>query len=224
VERPVPTLRLLPELEDALRQVTGVRAVSVVTGPDAQPLEVHVLATPGKAPKQVVRDVQSLALAQFDIDLDHRIVSVVQIGEVPAQGESQEAPSAAPESEAAARPVVAAISTRTGDGECEVEVRLLAGGDAFTGTALGPASAHQRPRVVAAATLAALKELLGMRCELESAQVLPVGTRDVALTVLALGVPRGGDQVLTGSAPVRGDQADAVARSVLDALNRTLTG
>jgi hypothetical protein len=26
-----------------------------------------------------VRDVQSLAMAQFDIDLDHRIVSVVQI-------------------------------------------------------------------------------------------------------------------------------------------------
>jgi hypothetical protein len=220
----VPSLRLLPELEDALRQVTGVRAVSVVTGPDAQPIEVHVLATPGKAPKQVVRDVQSLALAQFDIDLDHRIVSVVQIGEVPPQNEPDDEPSSALEPEAAARPVVGAIATRTGAGECEVEVTLISDGTSFTGTALGPTSAHQRPRVVAAATLAALKELLGMRCELESAQVLSAGTRDVALTVLALGVPRGGDQVLTGSAPVRGDQADAVARSVLDALNRTLTG
>ena len=76
----MPTLRLLPQLEEALRQIPGVRAASVVTGPDAVPTEVHVLASPGKAAKQVVRDVQSLAMARYDIDIDHRIVSVLQIG------------------------------------------------------------------------------------------------------------------------------------------------
>ena len=74
-------LRLLPELEDALRHIQGVKAASVVTGPDAVPTEVHVLASPGKPAKQVVRDVQSLALARYDIDIDHRIVSVVQMGD-----------------------------------------------------------------------------------------------------------------------------------------------
>ena len=53
----MPTLRLLPELEDSLRHIPGVKAASVVTGPDAVPTEVHVLAAPGKAAKQVVRDV-----------------------------------------------------------------------------------------------------------------------------------------------------------------------
>lgn len=219
----MPTLRLLPELEDALRLLPGVRAVSVVTGPDADPQEVHVLATPGKPPKQVVRDVQSLALAQFDIDLDHRIVSVVQIGDPQPVDEAPASSSEAPD-ELPARPVISAIATRTGDGQCEVVVTLAAGEHAFSGTALGPLATAQRPRVVAAATLSALKELLGMRCELESAQIVTAGSREVALTVVALGVPRGGDHVLTGSAPVRGDEADAVARSVLDALNRTLTG
>ena len=77
----MPTLRLLPDLEDALRQIPGIRAVSVVTDPKAVPTEVHVLASPGKPAKQLVRDVQSVALTRYDIDLDHRIVSVVQIGE-----------------------------------------------------------------------------------------------------------------------------------------------
>src|SRR3954462_9241817 len=77
----MPTLRLLPELEDALRRIQGVKAASVVTGPDAVPTEVHVLADPGKPAKQVVRDVQSLAMARYDIDIDHRIVSVVQMGD-----------------------------------------------------------------------------------------------------------------------------------------------
>ena len=47
----MPTLRLLPELEDSLRQIPGITAASVVTGPDAVPTEVHVLASPGKPAK-----------------------------------------------------------------------------------------------------------------------------------------------------------------------------
>ena len=216
------TLRLLPDLEESLRQIPGVRAVSVVTGPDAHPTEVHVLTSPGKPPKQVVRDVQSLALAQHEIDIDHRIVSVVQIGE--ADVDLNAADPVADEPEPTPRPAVGSIGVRTSRGECHVEVTLTAGEDAFTGSALGPTSASARPRVVAAATLAALKDLLGLRCEVDSAQVVPAGSREVALTVLTLAVPRTGDQLLTGSAPVRGDAADAVARSVLDALNRQLLG
>jgi hypothetical protein len=40
---------------------------------------VHVLARPGKPAKQLVRDVQSVAMAAFDLDIDRRIISVVQI-------------------------------------------------------------------------------------------------------------------------------------------------
>ena len=74
----MPTLRLLPELEEALRHVPGIRAASVVTGPDAVPTEIHIVAGRAKGAKQVVRDVQSVAMAGYDIDIDHRIVSVVQ--------------------------------------------------------------------------------------------------------------------------------------------------
>jgi hypothetical protein len=58
----------------------------------------------------------------------------------------------------------------------------------------------------------------------ESATIVATGAREVALSVLTIMVPRTGEQVLTGSAAVRGDEADAVARSVLAALNRQLTG
>ena len=84
----MPTLRLLPDLEDAIRQLTGVRAASVVTDGQANPTEVHVLASPGKPAKQLVRDVQSLAMAQFGIDIDHRIVSVVQIEDESADADA----------------------------------------------------------------------------------------------------------------------------------------
>lgn len=233
----MPTLRLLPELEDSLRQIPGVKAASVVTGPDAVPTEVHVLAAPGKPAKQIVRDVQSMSLARYDIDIDHRIVSVVQIGEEevragesPRIGQSDaavgagEAEDAAAEPEAAPRPAIAAIMVRSGKGETEASVTLAAGDQLFEGRSHGPAGQSHRARLVAIATLDAVTELLGQPCEVETAAIVATGAREVALTVLTMTLPRTGEQILTGCAVVRGDEADAVARSVLAALNRQLAG
>jgi hypothetical protein len=223
-------LRLLPELEASLRAVPGIREASVVTGPDARPTEVHVLAQPGKPAKQVVRDVQSVAMAQFDLDIDHRIVSVVQIddgtddaspavvyGEEPAAAEPVEDP-------AAPRPALTSITVRSAEGETLVDVTVSIEGEIFSGHARGPGLPVHRPRIVAEATLTALTELLGIPAQVESAQVIDVGMRQAALSTLTVVIPRLGEQVLCGSALVRGDVEDAIARSVLAAVNRRLAG
>ena len=221
----MPTLRLLPELEDSLRQIPGITAASVVTGPDAVPTEVHVLAAPGKPAKQVVRDVQSMALARYDIDIDHRIVSVVQIADEAVNGVPAVAdPQTNDDTDTTIRPAIAAIMVRSGGGLTEASVTLAATDQLFEGKAQGPVGHSHRSRIVAVATLDALGDLLGQTCEVESASVVSTGTRELAVSVLTLMVPRTGEQVLTGCALVRGDEADAVARSVLSALNRQLTG
>jgi len=225
-------LRLRPELEDALRQIAGVRAASVVTGPDAQPTEIHVLADRLKPAKQVVRDIQSLAMARYDLDIDHRIVSVVQIDDcevsplrlASAATDGPEDDPAEGAAEAAPRPLVEAVVVRTSHSEAEVTVTLSFGGDTFVGAASGSSAIASRPRLVARAALDALGELLGAPADIEHCTVIPVGSRSVAVSVLQVQVPRTGEQVLSGSAIVRGDEADAVARSVLDALNRRLIG
>jgi hypothetical protein len=222
----VPTLRLLPDFEDELRRLPGIIAASVVTGPDAVPTEVHVLAEPGKAAKQVVRDVQSYALAKHGLAIDHRIVSVVQIGadEVGIPPHPEIDPVEDLEEPVPPRPAITSIMVRTAGTESEAVVSLATGGHVFEGRVIGPGAASQRPRLVAQATLRALDELLGTTAEVESAAVVMVGSREVAVTVLSVMVPRSGEQVVTGSALLRGDESDAVARAVLDALNRRLAG
>jgi hypothetical protein len=113
---------------------------------------------------------------------------------------------------------------RTAGTETEAVVTLATGGHVFEGRVVGPGAASQRPRIVAQATLRALDELLGTTAEVESAAVVGVGTREVAVSVLSVMVPRSGEQVVSGSAIVRGDESDAVARSVLSAVNRRLAG
>jgi hypothetical protein len=222
----VTALRLLPELEDSLRAIPGIRAASVVTGPDAHPTEVHILASPGKPAKQVVRDVQSVAMAQFDLSIDHRIVSVVQIGdEAPLHAVTDEPADEPDEVELTSpRPALTSITVHSRDGETEVTVALAIGGHVYNGRATGPAHPTHRPRIVAKAALGALTELLGIPAEVESAQLVEMGLREVALAVVSLQVPRLGEQVLCGSAMVRGDAEDAVARAVLAAVNRRLAG
>jgi hypothetical protein len=218
------TLRLRPDLEDALRALPGVQAVSIVTTGDATPTEVHVLASPGKPAKQIVRDVQSLAMASFDLDIDHRIVSVVQIGDSPAveQGVPPDDPVLGEDAQAG-RPVISAVSMLTAQQEATASVTIGVGDDRYEGTARGSSALSGRSRLVAVATLSALDELLGLPCEVESAQIVAAGTHEAALVVLSLTVPRVGQQVLSGSAVVRADPTDAIARAVLAALNRQLT-
>jgi hypothetical protein len=213
----------------------------VVTDSKAQPTEVHVLASPGKPAKQVVRDVQSVALTKYDVDLDHRIVSVVQIGETETGAETSESPEevtapvggqgvpAAREPEPdddseTARPAIVTLTVRTTGTEAEAAVTLRFGDHGFDGLATGSAAASYRHRLVALAMLKALEPLLGLPTEVESATIIETGVHAVALTVLVVNVPRTGPQSISGSAVVRGDEADAVARSVLDALNRRISG
>ena len=220
----MPTLRLLPEFEDELKRLPGIIAASVVTGPDAVPNEIHVLAEPGKPPKQVVRDVQSFAMLKLGLDIDHRIVSVVQIGADEFSPSVINDDPIDPEV-VIPRPAIGSIMIRTSGPEAEALVSVAAtGGHVFEGRVVGPGSATHRCRLVAQATLKALEELLGSTAEVESSQIVTAGHREAALTVLSVTVPRLGEQLLTGSALVRGDESEAVARSVLDALNRRLVG
>jgi len=207
---PPTTLRLLPELEASLGRLPGVQAVRVVTGPDAKPTEVHVLASRDKTPKQLVRDIQSLAMAQFDLEVDHRIVSVVQFDEAEAKGPN------------APRVLIATITAQTTGLESTATVTLASGGTLFDGTASAPATPSSRPRLIARATLNAVAALMPVgACDIEYAQIAQIGGREVAVSVVQLVTPEG-ETIVTGSALVRGDESDAVARSVLDALNRRL--
>ncbi|HEU0129531.1 MAG TPA: hypothetical protein VFQ85_00890 [Mycobacteriales bacterium] len=207
---PPTTLRLLPELESSLGRLTGVQAVRVVTGADARPTEIHVLATREKTPKQLVRDIQSVAMAQFDLDVDHRIVSIVQLDADDTPGGN------------GTRVLIATITAQTTGLEATATVTLASGGTLYDGSATAPATPSSRPRLIARATLNAVAALMPVGAvDIEYAATVQVGGREVAVSIVQLVTPEG-ESIVTGSALVRGDEADAVARSVLDALNRRL--
>ena len=50
---------------------------------DDQLVEIHVLASIERSPKQISRDIQSALFATYGIEVDHRIISIAQLPEDP---------------------------------------------------------------------------------------------------------------------------------------------
>jgi hypothetical protein len=112
------------------------------------------------------------------------------------------------------RPSAITVAVRRSGGSLTARTTLAYAGRQFTGEA--HRADDNRVAAVAQATLAALPGLVG--AEVESAQVVAVPGRKVAMTVLGFPGEQGGYEAFVGSAVVRGEIEDALARSVLDAV------
>jgi hypothetical protein len=193
-------------LEAAIKRIPGVEATRVVLN-SGHPIEVHVLTVPGKAPKQVVRDVQSVALARFGTQLDRRIVSVVQMDAESIGGSD--------------RPMVEDVAESIDGSRMTVSVTLSWQDQHLVGTATGPAATSTRLKLIADATLAALEQALDRDVAFAVAAVdTPlVGGNHVAVAIVVI-VAAGAERLVVGSALVGPDPARSMVRAVLDALNR----
>ncbi|MFN8015244.1 MAG: hypothetical protein U0R17_01385 [Acidimicrobiia bacterium] len=201
-------------LEKELRRLPDIQAARIVAGYDGEPSEVHIVASPNKTPKQLVRDIQSVAIASFGFDIDRRRISIVQID--------------APETDFILdrefRPRIMSITSESTGLRSTVKVSLEYNDTQALGFAEGSVASAARHRLIAQATLDALRQLepLAESLDVDAAQVVRIGGADVAVTTVIFVIPPD-EQVVSGSAIVRQtNEADAIARAVLDATNRRL--
>lgn len=231
-----------PTVEAELCRIPHVLRAHVVRDASETVRELHIVASPGKPAKQVVRDVQSVAMASFGIDVDRNVVSVVQLEdrphdeqrtqplETPLDGAAPP-PAGAPfvpparTAEGSSRVLLTGMTLQSHQGRCLVWVVLRSEDREVTGHGVRPATALGVHRVVAEATLDALGQLHpdGLASDIDTVEVRQLGTRRVAL-VSVVHRTGGNEDAFLGSATVRaaGD-TDAVARAVLDAMNRRVS-
>lgn len=196
------------ELEETLARLPSINAVRI-RAEDDRVTEVHVLASPEKAPKQVVRDVQTLALARFGITIDRRTISVVQIGQGRLPGDED-------------RPAILGVHEIPEGPRTTVAVTLGWHGEEYVGTATGPAAQSARLRLVGEAALHAIETLLpGDALALDSIGAPSIGMKTVIVTVV-VATGEQGEEVSVGSALSAGDDSETAVRAVLDALNRRI--
>ena len=195
-------------LQEKISRIDGVEAARVVAG-NGHIDEIHVLARRNKAAKQVVRDVQSLSAALFGLDIDRRVVSVVQLSDADLDG--------------GIRPALVDVSENLEGSRAEVTVTLRWDDSLLMGKSSGAAASSMRARQIAEATLEAVKQAIHAEAAaaISSMDVPTLGNRQVAIAQVVL-VTENSERMLIGSAYVEDDETRAVVRAVLDALNRLL--
>jgi len=198
--------------QEDLKRIPGIRGARVI-GDDA-PTEIHIIATGDKPAKQVVRDVQSLAAAAYDLTIDHRIVSIVETSDNGSNGHEVEP-----------RVVLNWLMMASQGDSSRIDVGLKwPTGETAGGAPAPSANRETRARAAAEAVAAALESTLKERnatVEVDSVVLPRIGSTDAVL-VKALFREKGAVTVLLGSALIEDDVASAAARALLDACNRKL--
>ncbi len=206
------------DIEAALSEVGEIQAARIVAAPDGSIAEIHVLALPTKAPKQLVRDIESTLMARFGIPVDHKKISIALLG-----GDSIKNQEPAQERSTNMRPRIVSINATVSGVLASAAVALEIGGEEYVGSSSGPASQTGRTRLVALATLDAVSQhnAAAVSFALEDISIVQLGRERVAVSCIAL-VSGFGEQCFSGSALVRQNDHDSIVRATLDAINRRM--
>jgi len=201
------------ELERAIERIRGVSAARVILGPRNDIAEIHLVGSPSRQPKQIVRDTESLLYARFGTPVDYRKISLVQLGSADEPG---------------LRTRIRLISAEAHpDDADELRVVLQGDGERYEGTALIESGALSQGesalRAGSDATLAAVQGFVGpiVHLSVQEARTIPTRDGELCLVIILASTPHG-QQRLTGTCAMTDNVWEATAKATLDAMNRRL--
>lgn len=204
------------EIDRLLSNLSGVLAARTVLNDDDEIVEIHVLSDLSKSPKQLVRDIQSAAMASFGLDLDYKLISIAQVNDnmvVPQSGVEN-------------RLTIRKIMISLDQNNLETNVILAMGDKTFEGSSRGPVSGRNRVYSAANACLEALKNYLGPAYNISLLELQRVTLAGNECFAAALSfVEPFGENIVYGIAPINSPEVEiqAVVMSVLSALNRPIS-
>ncbi|WP_346934606.1 hypothetical protein [Clostridium sp.] len=194
--------------EDVITKIQGVTHSKVLYN-DEEVEEVHIIANTIRSPKQIVRDIESALLAIFDYRIDRKLISIAQID----TGETK----------SIKRIRYEGISLEVKDNNVRCEVRLTMDDDVYMSTETAIGTSINRRRVVAKATVSAVEEMIGQVYAFDVEDIVINSIRDISyVTVIVNMINDVVEEVLIGTAIVRNDMNEAIAKATLDAINRRI--
>lgn len=190
-------------LEGLIAELRGVRQARVQVK-EGSIERVRVLLIPERATPGFTDEIRRLLQKETGQAVASETIEVLRSGDAASVSTQR-------------RKLISIQTERTPD-RFKARIVLELGGDTLVGESDGPTERTLEYRSIARATLESLRKLLRSSVDLESVEVLSSGSHQMALVAL-----RREGETLVGSALVKLDHHDAVARATLDALNRYLS-
>ncbi|MDX9917562.1 MAG: hypothetical protein RBT15_06035 [Gudongella sp.] len=198
-------------MEDNLRKIESVVSSKIVLGENEQIDEIHVVSNGHRGPKQIVRDVQSVLLATYDVDIDHKKISIAQIPEDSVQRST-------------CRVKISGVSQEVSGTKATIRVNILKNEDEYVHSRSGVNTSRNVDRMLVESTLSAIQEACGYDEVFIFEDIRQVSISGATVIVVCVSGLLGEYELkLSGSCIVKNDYHGAIVKATLDAVNRYVT-
>ncbi len=225
-----PVITLASRAEAAIRRLRDIEGVSVLSTGDTI-REVHVVTRSDRAPKLIVRDVQTVLRTDLGVTIDHRVVSVAQAGPDSAKLPPERFP--IEDVFATEEPVhvpherirFESVNLFVAGARTQAQVELRWKGLPRMGSATGWSTRDESHRLVAQAAAGAVQEFLAdpVALSVQTVEFVDVGRHRLVVVALSMLVHRQ-ERLLSGTCLVTQDTPQSVVLATLSALNRVVGG
>ncbi|MFZ5969235.1 MAG: hypothetical protein ACOYVK_18925 [Bacillota bacterium] len=200
--------QMVSQMEETINNIPEVISSKVIFDQQNEIEEIHVLASNNRNAKQISRDIQSALTAKFDVKIDHKKISVAQIG-------------FKQDIESEYRLRINSIGYGVIGNLAEIKVILQKGEQLIEGIAKGINSKNNVYRLVVNATLDCIHAFIGVHNTfvVEDVEKICLAKREVMVTAISL-ITEHGEELMVGSSVVRKDEYESIVRATLDAINR----
>ncbi|KUO51649.1 MAG: hypothetical protein APF76_13485 [Desulfitibacter sp. BRH_c19] len=199
------------QIEDVIRRIKGVISCNVViSNEDGKIQEVHILSESNRQPKQMVRDIESAVMAELNIPLDHKKISVAQIKQTTPVSKYS-------------RLIINSVDINGSKNWLSFKVSVKLGEFTFEGQSEGPNSKSNRYRVLAGAACQSIETVLEhkLRFIVEEVSWTNLPSCEIGTVVLSC-VSENSIERVVGSCLFSTDKDITIVKAVLDALNRRI--
>lgn len=200
----------IKEMEQFINQVKSVISSKIVIDNESNIEEIHVLSNTNRGPKQISRDIQTILVSKFGVDIDYKKISIAQIDEGTVDGSDF-------------RLRLGKIEYTTSGNRTLVKVVLEKDDKFYEGEVSGISTLNNSRRMLVSATLKAVEKFIGIEDNLiyEDVKVINLAGKEAVITAVVF-LASFGEQLLSGCAFVNRDMKEAIVKSTLDAVNRVV--
>lgn len=200
----------IKEIEQYVNQVRDVDACKILLDDRGNIQEIHIVSNMKRTPKQISRDVQSVLASKFDLEIDHKVISIAQL-------------SNGVKDEEGFRLKLKSIESSAVNNKAEVKVVLQKDDELYEGYASGPNTAVNAIRLCAKAAIYAVEKFCGIEdaFSVEDIKTSNIAGQEVIVIAISM-VENSMEKLLSGSALVERDKREAAVKAALDAINRSM--
>jgi hypothetical protein len=196
-------------IEETLNTIPGVLSSKVVSSGDQDDIEeIHIVSTTERNAKQISRDVQSIMTAKFNIEIDHKIISIAQINyDYMVKNEE--------------RIRIHSVNYSLSGNKVKVEVNLHRKDMIYSGTEEGPNTSVNGYRIIASATLKAIHRIMNQDHVFVIEDIGKIQIANKESMIVAIGiVGTMYEGMLVGTSLICEDIKHSIVKATLDAINR----